>query len=156
MIYLAPFPTLMSMRSSNTYKERSLGQYDDDEDIGRTRKHGWRYVPLPSKSDRKFLRGQWQTIQSWDVGCMIFATFLILTFEMFPGTPESSSIGMIFPTLLEVTSAYRNVGISMGVASDGYSLSGSWSVSRSHQILVHMHNADDQLSGTVGLSCRSS
>lgn len=119
------------MRSSNPLEERSLGIHAENEEIERPKDHWWYYIVSPSQSDMKFLWKQLQVIQAYDCYIVISATFIILVSEMFA---PASSVG-IFDVLLEVVSAYRNVGVSMGVPSDGYSFSGSWNVSRNHPIM---------------------
>lgn len=116
------------MRSSNKLQQRALGIFSADADNEAPKDDLWQYITQLSPSDRKYLRQQVQKVQAYDMETMLGMGLLILVCEMFTISPETA-----FAAYFEVLSATRNVGVSMGVPSDGYSCSGSWNVSRIHQ-----------------------
>uniref|UniRef100_A0A2D3V5M2 Uncharacterized protein n=1 Tax=Ramularia collo-cygni TaxID=112498 RepID=A0A2D3V5M2_9PEZI len=114
MIYFAIFPTVMTMRSSNPVKHA-------EEGAGHPTRHWWKYIRAPSRSDRQFLKQLFTEVKAHDNWFMFFSTLTVMVIEMF----ETKIPDGFVSVLVESISAYSNVGVSMGVPSDGYSFSGS-------------------------------
>ncbi|ROT34443.1 potassium transporter [Sodiomyces alkalinus F11] len=116
MMYVAVFPIAISVRASNTYEEQSLGIYPDDE------------VPVDESNGRKYVLMHIRNQLSFDMWYIFLGTFIICAVEsgriMDPTDPSFS----VFPIFFEVTSAYGNVGLSLGHSAVSTSLSGQFSL----------------------------
>ncbi|KAK5174893.1 uncharacterized protein LTR77_000029 [Saxophila tyrrhenica] len=116
MMYIAIFPIAMSVRASNTYEERALGVYVADETPGDTEK--------PAKYLTHHIRNQ----LSFDLWYIFLGTFCICIAEADPIKDTSNVAFTVFSILFEVTSAYGNVGLSLGTNATYTSLCGDFSI----------------------------
>ncbi|KAL4955993.1 cation transport protein-domain-containing protein [Aspergillus filifer] len=136
MMYVSPFPVLVTMRHTNVYEERSLGIYAEDEPL-------YAYddninKPRNSLSDllrqhlytkegtrRHFVREQLKDQLSHDLWWIALAVFFISTIESSNYTRDPVGYST-FNILFEVISAYGCVGISTGYPGRDLSFCGVW------------------------------
>lgn len=134
MMYISVYPITITMRSSNTYEERSLGVYADDSpveldeaatNIFQALKR--RVTARSGKEESKgyFIRQQLRGQLAHDLWWLAIALFLITIIE----TGQFERNPVVFSTfniIFEIISAYACVGISTGVPWDAYSFCGAW------------------------------
>jgi potassium uptake Trk family protein len=117
MMYIAVFPIAMSIRSSNTYEERSLGIYtaaaNEDPDEHNT---------------RSYLLTHLQNQLSFDLWYIFCGIFCIAVAEASRLSDENDPGFNVFGIFFEVVSAYGNVGLSLGHPSVNTSLCGQFTV----------------------------
>lgn len=115
MMYIAVFPIAMSIRASNTYEERALGVYVD--------------VPeLNEQSTQSYLVHHLQNQLSFDLWYIFTGIFFICVAESKRISDQADPAFSIFSIFFEVTSAYGNVGLSLGHPDVMTSLSGQFTV----------------------------
>lgn len=130
MMYIAPYPIALAVRSSNVYQDRSLGIYEEEEDSDDE-----------DEKEREFERDKrakpvvWGSYLAWharrqlsyDIWWVAGAWLLISIFERGKiWDPETKQFDL-FGILFELISAYGSVGLSLGLSNANYSLSGAWS-----------------------------
>ena len=119
MMYVSIYPIAISVRSSNTYEESSLGVYEDDEDPDSLN---------DSTNSKTYLKSHVRNQLSFDLWYIFLGCFCICCSEasriMDPDDPALT----VFPVFFEVASAYGNVGLSLGHPSVNTSLSGTFNV----------------------------
>ncbi|KAL4880939.1 cation transport protein-domain-containing protein [Aspergillus karnatakaensis] len=134
MMYISPFPVLVTMRHTNVYEERSLGIYADDETLydhdtqtpPNTLSHLLRHHLLSKEGTRRhFIREQLKDQLSHDLWWIALAVFFISIIES--SNYNSDPVGYsTFNILFEVISAYGCVGISTGYPGRNLSFCGVW------------------------------
>ncbi|MAD83749.1 MAG: hypothetical protein CL912_12375 [Deltaproteobacteria bacterium] len=119
---MSGFPVTITIRSSNVYEERSLGVYSPSKPVDNDESS----PPIPSTS----LRGRFYYVSqqvrnqvSHDAWSIMFALIVVAFNEGGEKSPDKYDV--FFP-LFEVFSAYANIGLSMGLSDQSYSLCGSW------------------------------
>ncbi|KAL3481932.1 cation transport protein-domain-containing protein [Aspergillus californicus] len=132
MMYVSPFPVLVTMRHTNVYEERSLGIYTDDElstlpeesssIITRIMR---RHLLTNEGTRRHFLREQLKDQLSHDLWWIALAVFFISIIESTNYTKDPVGYST-FNILFEVISAYGCVGISTGYPGRNLSFCGVW------------------------------
>jgi Trk-type K+ transport system membrane component len=106
IMYCSSYPLVLTLRTTNTYEERSIGLQEHDSSAAGIASHLQKQL-------------------AYDIWFQFFAFFLICVIErghilrQDPGFTE-------FSILFEVTSAYGTVGLSTGIPGKDYSLSGSF------------------------------
>lgn len=116
MMYVSIFPIAISVRASNTYEERALGTYSEASEAEDNQSSGTYLM--------NHVRGQ----LSFDLWYIFLGTFIICIVEAGPiGDPTNYAFS-VFAVLFEVTSAYGNVGLSLGTNSTLTSLSGDFHI----------------------------
>ncbi|KEY72927.1 hypothetical protein S7711_06755 [Stachybotrys chartarum IBT 7711] len=114
MMYISVFPIAISIRASNTYEERSLGIYESQPNI----------EDVDENNRASYLLKHMQNQLSFDLWYIFMGIFCISIAEaeriMDPNEPGIE----LFPIFFEVTSAYANVGLSLGYPTVSTSLSG--------------------------------
>ncbi|KAI8676060.1 Potassium transport protein [Fusarium keratoplasticum] len=117
MMYISVYPIALTIRASNTYEERALGKYAPEQ-----------IDPEEAKTGGKYVMAHMRNQLSFDLWYIFLGIFLICIAEsdkiMDTSQPEFS----VFPIFFEVTSAYGNVGLSLGHPDVQTSLSGQFSV----------------------------
>ncbi|SPO03187.1 related to potassium transporter TRK-1 [Cephalotrichum gorgonifer] len=113
MMYIAILPIAISIRSSNTYEERSLGRFSDDMHLNESRAGS--YIMSHIRNQLAF--DLWYIFLGTLVLCIAEADRI-----MDPDDPGFA----IFPIFFEVVSGYGNVGLSIGHPSVATSLSGKF------------------------------
>ncbi|RSM09547.1 hypothetical protein CDV31_007653 [Fusarium ambrosium] len=111
MMYIAVFPIALSIRSSNTYEEKSLGLWHDEESPNE--ENGKSYLVTHMKNQLGF-----------DLWYIFLGTFCIIIAESDRVANVDEPAFSVFSILFEVTSAYGNVGLSLGYPTVSTSLSG--------------------------------
>ncbi|PGH01244.1 hypothetical protein AJ79_07976 [Helicocarpus griseus UAMH5409] len=113
MMYIAIFPIAISIRASNSYETSALGVYPKEEDLNEY--NGRSYILAHIKNQLTF-----------DLWYIFIGIFCICVSEskkiMDPNEPAFA----VFPIFFEVTSAYGNVGLSLGHPDVMTSLSGQF------------------------------
>ncbi|KAG8931124.1 low affinity potassium transporter [Tulasnella sp. 417] len=134
MMYISAYPIAMSIRSTNVYEQRSLGVYEDveedpedldpdvDEDAAKLVR-GPKGEVLFSKYLGMHVRRQ----LSYDLWWLALALFLILITERGEVMNHDSDAWFNqFTVMFELVSAYATVGLSLGIPTDNFSLSGAF------------------------------
>jgi len=127
MMYIAAYPIAMSVRSTNVYEERSLGIFVDEDDNLENE------ADYPATDSRVAIWGRYlgrhtRRQLSFDMWWLALALFLICIAERGQlRNPDNVSWFTIFAVFFEIVSAYGTVGLSLGVPSKNYSLSGAMS-----------------------------
>lgn len=117
MMYIAIFPIAMSIRSSNTYEEKSLGIYA-----------GTGAEELNEQDTRSYLLTHMQNQLSFDLWYIFLGIFCICVAEATRLADMEDPSFNVFAIFFEVISAYGNVGLSLGYPTVNTSLSGQFSV----------------------------
>ncbi|KAJ9656456.1 hypothetical protein H2198_004915 [Neophaeococcomyces mojaviensis] len=136
-MYISAFPIIMSIRTSNVYEERSIGQEDENKTEDALRD--------PSKQQKAESKlGQHLRRQlAYDIWWILGSVWLVSIIERSklapsppaPATsPEPTSLSSphpafsngLFGILFETVSAYGTVGLSLSVPYDNYSFCGAW------------------------------
>lgn len=116
MMYIAVFPIAMSVRSSNTYEERTLGIYQEDQD------------PDGTQGPLAYLTRHARNQLGFDLWYIFLGAFCICIAESEKIVDKTNIAFSEFAVLFECTSAYGNVGLSLGSMATNTSLSGDFSV----------------------------
>lgn len=115
MMYVSIFPIALSIRASNTYEESSLGIYQDDE------------AEVSEFQDGKtYLKAHARNQLSFDLWYIFLGCFFICCSEAERLMDKNDPAFAVFPVFFEVTSAYANVGLSLGHPSANTSFSGQF------------------------------
>lgn len=115
MMYVSIFPIALSIRSSNTYEESSLGVYQDDE------------AEVSENQDGKtYLKAHARNQLSFDLWYIFLGCFCICCSEADRIMDQNDPAFAVFPVFFEVTSAYANVGLSLGHPSVSTSFCGKF------------------------------
>lgn len=137
-MYIDALPTLMSLRSTNVYEERSIGQDDDSKSQADLRQ--MEHQPKNKVNLMDHLRRQLAYDLWWIALCVWFVS-IIERDKLAPSPsaqitsshqtvlaqphPAFQQNGM-FAILFETVSAYGNVGLSLNVPYGSCSFSGAW------------------------------
>ncbi|RYO82602.1 hypothetical protein DL766_003116 [Monosporascus sp. MC13-8B] len=113
MMYIAIFPIAISMRSSNTYEEISLGFYPQERALDESR--GSSYVMTHVRNQLSF-----------DLWYVFLGTFCICVTEADKIMNLNDPAFSVFAIFFEVMSGYGNVGLSLGHPDAMTSLSGKF------------------------------
>lgn len=117
MMYISPFPLIISLRNTNIYEERSIGL---DVDPYKKDAVDWEDANEPHRKGNTGLHIQNQL--AYDLWWIALAHFLIAVIEE-PNLNGSAPGFSLFSILFEIVSAYGNCGLSLGVPGNDYSLS---------------------------------
>ncbi|RYP23806.1 hypothetical protein DL765_000883 [Monosporascus sp. GIB2] len=113
MMYISIFPIAISMRSSNTYEETSLGLYPQERALDESR--GSSYVMTHVRNQLSF-----------DLWYVFLGTFCICVTEADKIMNLNDPAFSVFAIFFEVMSGYANVGLSLGHPDVMTSLSGKF------------------------------
>ncbi|RYP93693.1 hypothetical protein DL770_000224 [Monosporascus sp. CRB-9-2] len=113
MMYIAILPIAISMRSSNTYEETSLGFYAQERALDESRSSS--YVMTHIRNQLSF-----------DLWYVFLGTFCICVTEADKVMDLNDPAFSVFAIFFEVMSAYGNVGLSLGHPDVMTSLSGKF------------------------------
>ncbi|KAL2782634.1 cation transporter [Aspergillus keveii] len=131
MMYLSPFPVLVTMRHTNVYDERSLGIYAADAVYNQQSTQSMftillRHHLLAKKSTfRDFVREQLRDHLTHDLWWLALSVLLISIIESRNYTLDPVGYST-FNILFEVVSTYSCVGISIGYPGGNRSFCGVW------------------------------
>ncbi|KAH7140526.1 cation transport protein-domain-containing protein, partial [Dactylonectria estremocensis] len=101
MMYIAVFPIALSIRVSNTYEEKSLGLFEHEESVN-------------ERDGRSYLMTHMKNQLNFDLWYIFLGTFCICIAEADRIADVNEPAFTVFTVLFEVTSAYGNVGLSLG------------------------------------------
>lgn len=108
-MYISNYPAVLALRASNVYEEHSLGVSSDDaQDIGL----------MPHIQGQLF----------YDVWWLVLSYFLIAVIESRHFLDLETNGFTLFAVLFEVLSAYGNVGASLSLVGQDFSLSGDFHI----------------------------
>ncbi|RYP44221.1 hypothetical protein DL768_009285 [Monosporascus sp. mg162] len=113
MMYIAILPIAISMRSSNTYEETSLGLYAQERALDESRRSA--YVMTHIRNQLSF-----------DLWYVFLGTFCICVAEADKIMDLNDPAFSVFAIFFEVMSGYGNVGLSLGHPDVMTSLSGQF------------------------------
>ncbi|VDC01026.1 unnamed protein product [Peniophora sp. CBMAI 1063] len=131
MMYVAVYPVSMSVRATNVYEEQSLGIFEEEEN------KPWRDLEneaaYPESDGRiaiwgRYLGRHMRYQLSHDLWWLMLALIVVAVVER--GNirdPASDSWFNLFTIIFETVSAYTSVGLSFGIPTANYSLSGAFS-----------------------------
>jgi Trk-type K+ transport system membrane component len=132
MMYVSPFPVLVTMRHTNVYEERSLGIYAEDNPIANDPQSQSIFTRLMNQhlfahegTRRHFIRDQLRDQLSHDLWWIALAVFLISIIESNNYNKDPVAFST-FNILFEVVSGYGCVGISTGYPGRNLSFCGVW------------------------------
>ncbi|KAF4342172.1 potassium transporter TRK-1 [Fusarium beomiforme] len=111
MMYIAVFPIAISIRASNAYEEKSLGLWEEEKSLDE--RHSKSYLLTHMKNQLGF-----------DLWYIFLGTFCICISESTRIADVNEPAFSVFSVLFEVTSAYGNVGLSLGYPTVSTSLCG--------------------------------
>ncbi|RMZ77237.1 hypothetical protein DV738_g4525, partial [Chaetothyriales sp. CBS 135597] len=113
MMYISIFPIALSIRASNVYEDRTVGLYGHESEM--------------DESDGKsYLKTHVQNQLSFDLWYIFLGIFCISIAEADKIRDPDNPAFAVFPIFFEVTSAYGNVGLSLGHPTTFTSLSGKF------------------------------
>jgi potassium uptake Trk family protein len=112
MMYIAVFPLAISIRSSNTYEERSLGIYPQHNE------------PDINNGGQSYVLNHLRNQLSFDLWYIFLGIFCICCAESNRIMDLNDPAFSVFSIFFECTSAYGNVGLSLGHPSNSTSLVG--------------------------------
>ncbi|CAG9951597.1 unnamed protein product [Clonostachys rosea f. rosea IK726] len=115
MMYIAIFPIALSIRASNTYEEKSLGIWEQEGHLDEV--HG-----------RSYLMKHMQNQLNFDLWYIFLGIFCICIAEAGKIADTGEPAFSVWTVFFEVTSAYGNVGLSLGHPSVATSLSGKFTI----------------------------
>ncbi|SPJ70348.1 probable potassium transporter TRK-1 [Fusarium torulosum] len=113
MMYIAVFPIALSIRLSNTYEEKSLGLWEPE-------------ASLNERNGKSYLMQHVKNQLGFDLWYIFLGTFCICVAEATRIADVKDPAFTIFSILFEVTSAYGNVGLSLGYPTVSTSLCGKF------------------------------
>lgn len=116
MMYISIFPIAISVRSSNTYEESSLGVYEDEE-----------IDPSTATNSKSYIMAHVRNQLSFDLWYIFLGCFCICCAEADRIMDQNDPAFQVFPVFFEVASAYANVGLSLGHPSTSTSFAGVFS-----------------------------
>ncbi|KAL2853377.1 cation transport protein-domain-containing protein [Aspergillus pseudoustus] len=132
MMYVSPFPVLVTMRHTNVYEERSLGIYTEDNPLENEAQSQsiftrliHRHLLTHEGTRRHFIREQLRDQLGHDLWWIALAVFLISIIESNNYTKDPVAFST-FNILFEVISGYGCVGISTGYPGRNLSFCGVW------------------------------
>ncbi|CAH0044433.1 unnamed protein product [Clonostachys solani] len=116
MMYISVFPLAISIRASNTYEERSLGIYEPPEiEVSESEGTGSSYLLKHMQNQLSF--------DLWYIFLGVFCISIAESDKIMDGADPAFNL---FSILFEVTSAYANVGLSLGYPNVNVSLCGKF------------------------------
>lgn len=116
MMYIAIFPIAISIRASNTYEEQSLGLYKEENSS------------LNEANGKDYILTHMQNQLSFDLWFIFLGVFCICVAEAQRIIDNSIPAFTVWTVLFEVTSAYGNVGLSLGYPDTATSMTGVFGV----------------------------
>ncbi|KAK8865865.1 hypothetical protein IAR55_001013 [Kwoniella newhampshirensis] len=120
--YISVYPIALSVRATNVYEEKSLGLFDEeaeDDDFGEGEE------TEGAQAVAKYVGWHARRQLAFDIWWLGFALWLVCIIER-GHIDDDREWFDIFNIVFELVSAYGTVGLSLGVAYDNYSFSGSF------------------------------
>ncbi|KAG7447155.1 TrkH-domain-containing protein [Guyanagaster necrorhizus] len=129
MMYIAVYPVAMSIRSTNTYEEGSLGVFeepllDEEEFEDKDKELGDPKDKEPRQRVARYLGWHLRRQMSDDIWWMVWGVFLVAIIERDNLLDDSKKWFDLFRVLFELVSAFGGIGLSLGFPSDNMSFVG--------------------------------
>ncbi|KZV62678.1 TrkH-domain-containing protein [Peniophora sp. CONT] len=133
MMFIAAYPITMSVRATNVYEEKSLGIFKEEEEEDKLINDIENDAAYPESDGRVAIWGRYlgrhvRHQLSHDLWWLMLALLVLTVVER--GNirdPKSDSWFNLFSLVFETVSAYTTVGLSLGIPTANYSLSGAFS-----------------------------
>ncbi|KAK0236675.1 potassium transporter [Armillaria nabsnona] len=130
MMYIAVYPVAMSIRSTNTYEEGSLGVFeapplDEDEFEDKDKELGSPEDQEPRQRVARYLGWHLRRQMSDDIWWMVWGVFFVAIIERGNIMDEDKKWFDLFRVLFELVSAFGGIGLSLGFPSDNMSFVGA-------------------------------
>ncbi|PBK92420.1 TrkH-domain-containing protein [Armillaria gallica] len=130
MMYIAVYPVAMSIRSTNTYEEGSLGVFeapppDEDEFEDKDKELGSPEDQEPRQRVARYLGWHLRRQMSDDIWWMVWGVLLVAIIERGNIMDEDKKWFDLFRVLFELVSAFGGIGLSLGFPSDNMSFVGA-------------------------------
>ncbi|KAK0497879.1 potassium transporter [Armillaria luteobubalina] len=130
MMYIAVYPVAMSIRSTNTYEEGSLGVFeapplDEDEFEDKDKELGNPEDQEPRQRVARYLGWHLRRQMSDDIWWMVWGVLLVAIIERGNIMDENKKWFDLFRVLFELVSAFGGIGLSLGFPSDNMSFVGA-------------------------------
>ncbi|KDQ33775.1 TRKH superfamily [Pleurotus ostreatus PC15] len=121
MMYVSVYPIAMSIRATNVYEEQSLGIFEGEED------GEFHFQPVGSRATvwSQYLSLHARRLLAFDMWWLAFALFLLCIIERANLNDENAPWFNTFTLMFDLVSAYGSVGMSLGIPTENYSLSGA-------------------------------
>ncbi|KZV64154.1 TrkH-domain-containing protein [Peniophora sp. CONT] len=133
MMYIAAYPIAMSVRSTNVYEEKSLGIFEEEEDEEKVMEDIENDAAYPESDGRVAIWGRYlgrhvRHQLSYDLWWLMLALVVLAIVERGNiRNPDNDSWFNLFSLIFETVSAYTTVGLSLGIPTANFSLSGAFS-----------------------------
>ncbi|KAG7447157.1 TrkH-domain-containing protein [Guyanagaster necrorhizus] len=129
MMYIAVYPVAMSIRSTNTYEEGSLGVFeepllDEEEFEDKDKELGDPKDKEPRQRVARYLGWHLSRQMSDDIWWMVGGIFLVAIIERDSILDDNEKWFNMFRVLFELVSAFSGIGMSLGFPSDNMSFVG--------------------------------
>ncbi|KAK0439454.1 potassium transporter [Desarmillaria tabescens] len=130
MMYIAVYPVAMSIRSTNTYEEGSLGVFEspplyEEEFEEKDKELGDRKDREPRQRVARYLRWHLRRQMYDDIWWMVWGVLLIAIIERDNITDDNKKWFDLFRVLFEVVAAFSGIGLSLGFPLDNMSFVGA-------------------------------
>jgi len=123
MIYFSVYPLAMCIRATNPYEERAMGLVGDMDS------YIWSEEAYRLKRQKGYVEQYLRDQLAYDIWWIMLVIFFVCIIERFNlENPNKYSYFTVFAIIFEITSAYANCGLSLGLPYIGTSFSGSWHV----------------------------
>ncbi|KAK0462994.1 potassium transporter [Desarmillaria tabescens] len=130
MMYIAVYPVAMSIRSTNTYEEGSLGVFeapplDEEEFEDKDKELGDPKDREPRQRVARYLGWHLRRQMSDDIWWMVWGVLLVAIIERGNIIDDNKKWFDLFRVLFELVSAFGGIGLSLGFPSDNMSFVGA-------------------------------
>ncbi|KAF7440982.1 low affinity potassium transporter [Pleurotus ostreatus] len=121
VLYLIMMYVSLSIRATNVYEEQSLGIFEGEED------GEFHFQPVGSRATvwSQYLSLHARRLLAFDMWWLAFALFLLCIIERANLNDENAPWFNTFTLMFDLVSAYGSVGMSLGIPTENYSLSGA-------------------------------
>ncbi|KAK0229339.1 potassium transporter [Armillaria nabsnona] len=127
MMYIAVYPVAMSIRSTNTYEEGSLGVFKapQEEFEHKDKELGYPKDREPRQRVTRYLGWHLRRQMSDDIWWMFWGVLLVTIIERGNIMDDNKKWFDLFRVLFELVSAFSGIGLSLGLPSDNMSFVGA-------------------------------
>ncbi|KAA1472120.1 hypothetical protein DENSPDRAFT_161945 [Dentipellis sp. KUC8613] len=130
MMYVSAYPIAMSIRATNVYEEKSLGVFDEESDVEEEEDQD--DAQYSENDTRVSILGRYlgrhiRRQLAFDLWWLAGILFLICIIERDGlNNPDNATWFNIFTVMFELVSAYSTVGLSLGIPTANFALSGAF------------------------------
>ncbi|KAK1220584.1 hypothetical protein PQX77_016636 [Marasmius sp. AFHP31] len=125
MMYIAIYPIAISIRSTNSYEEQSLGVFDEptEEEEEEPQDHEMEHLGVRQRVHR-YVGWHLRKQVSLDIWWLVWGVFLVAIIERNNLMDEDKKWFDIFRVLFELVSAFGGIGLTLGLPYDNFSFVG--------------------------------